>query len=198
MHKIYLKNILEVDEKKKKLILSIRNSTFVNSQMYTDHQITSEEHFNWLKNLHTKKEQCVFAVINKDLVVGIVSLNNIQFKKKKTAWAFYLNEKNIYGLGPTLEYNFINYIINNNFEELNCEVLETNSKVISLHKKFLFEESKENTKFITKDRKKINVVFLSLRASKWKEKNFLIKNRYARLIDKFDIIIDSLDEKYKS
>ena len=199
MHKIYLKNILEVDEEKKKLILKIRNSTFVNSQMYTDHQITLEEHFNWLQGLIVKKEQCVFAVINKDQVLGIVSLNNIKFKKKTTDWAFYLAEKNIYGLGPTLEYNFIDYIVGiNSFEELNCEVLETNSKVVSLHKRFSFEERKENIKFITKDKEKTKVVFLTLTESKWKEKKNLIKNRYARIINNFDIVIDKLDEKYKS
>ena len=196
MYKIYLKNILTLNQKQNKEVLQIRNSTYVNSKMYTNHQITFDEHSNWIRNLEYDKKKCVFAVVNKTKILGAISLYNINFQKKIAAWSFYLCEKNIYGLGATLEFNFINYVINeNNFKQLNCEVLENNSQIIKLHKKFLFKEN-NNIKFVIKDKKKIKIVFLSLAAIEWINGKNFIKNHYTKIFNKFDVIIDELNPIY--
>ena len=197
MHKIYLKNILKLNLKQKKEILQIRNSIYVSSKMYTSHEITFDEHSNWIGNLEYNNQHLVFAIINENKILGALSLYNINFKNKKTEWSFYLTEKNIYGLGATLEFNFINYVFNkNNFEQLNCQVLETNFKIIKLHKKFFFKENNEKIKFIIKDKKKIKIIFMSLAATEWTEGRIFIENFYSRIINNFEINIDELNSTY--
>ena len=63
MYKIYLKNILKLNLEQRKEILQIRNSNYVSSKMYTSHQITFDEHSNWIKNLEYDNKHLVFAVI---------------------------------------------------------------------------------------------------------------------------------------
>lgn len=191
MHKIYLKNILELNKKQKKEILKIRNSTYVASKMYSSQQITYEEHFTWVENLKYNKKKYVFAAINEDKIFGMLSLNNINWEKKIAEWAFYLSEKNIYGLGAVLEFNFIDYvIIKNNFEKLNCEILESNSKIIKFHEKFFFKKSKGAIKYVIKDNQKIKIISMTLSAKEWRKSRIFIKNRYSKIIDNFHIIID--------
>lgn len=165
--------------------------------MYTSHQITFDEHSNWIRNLEYDKKKCVFAVVYNTKILGALSLYNINFQKKIAAWSFYLCEKNIYGLGATLEFNFINYVINKyNFRQLDCEVLENNSQVIKLHKKFSFKENKNNIKFIIKEKKKIKIIFMSLTATEWVSGKIFIKKHYSKIINNFDIIIDELNPVY--
>ena len=198
MYKIYLQNILTISEDKQRAVLDIRNSTFVNSGMYTDHKISLEEHLSWLKNLVYKSNHCVFAVLKDQEVFGIVSLNNIKNKKKETDWAFYIKKTNIIGLGPALEYAFINYIFETNkFTKLNCEVLETNETVLRLHKKFYFKEVNK-TNFIKKKDKNIKIIYLSLNSFTWSKKKKLIYEKYIRVFKNFSINFEQLNEKYKS
>jgi UDP-4-amino-4,6-dideoxy-N-acetyl-beta-L-altrosamine N-acetyltransferase len=193
MHKIYLKNILELKKKQKKEILKIRNSTYVASKMYSSKQITYEEHFTWMENLKYNKKKYVFAVINEDKIFGMLSLNNINWEKKIAEWAFYVAEKNIYGLGAALEFNFIDYvIIKNNFKKLNCEILESNYKIIKFHKKFFFK-TKETIKYVIKDNQKTKIISMTLSAKEWRMNRIFIKNRYSKIIDNFHIIIDEFN-----
>jgi UDP-4-amino-4,6-dideoxy-N-acetyl-beta-L-altrosamine N-acetyltransferase len=194
MHKIYLKNILELNEKQKKEILKIRNSTYVASKMYNSKQITYKEHYTWAENLKYNKKKYVFAVLNEDKIFGILSLNNINWEKKIAEWAFYLAEKNIYGLAAALEFNFIDYaIIKNNFKKLDCEILESNSRIIKFHKKFFFK-SKGTIKYVIKDNQKTKIISMTLSAKEWRMNRILIKNRYSKIIDNFHIIIDEFDQ----
>ena len=74
---------------------------------------------------------------------------------------------------------FLNYFFSNlKMNKLNCEVLEFNNKVISLHKKFGFEiEGKRKEHII---RKKIfhDIVLLGLSKKKWLSVKKLIKKKY--------------------
>ena len=105
MHTILLNNILNSGKKAQEDVLKIRNSFFVSSQMFTDHQISLQEHSKWLYNLKNNKNQIVFLVLHRTServkatrTLGAISLNNIDFKNKNTDWAFYLNEKTLWVL----------------------------------------------------------------------------------------------------
>ena len=56
------------------------------------------------------------------------------------------------------------------FKNLNCEILETNPSVIRMHKKFLFKESKEKSKFVRKNGIMTKVVHMTLTAERWMSK----------------------------
>ena len=195
MHNILLKKILKLTKSQKEEIRKLRNSTYVNSQMYNDHVINKEEHANWLQSLKTNKNKCVFGVLyeinNQKKVLGLVSLNNINLTNKQTEWAFYIKKKNIFGLGPALEFNLIDFVFKNNFNNLLCEVLISNESVINLHKKFFFIK-KNIIKNIKKNNKFIKVITLQLDAKTWFSKKKFIAKKFDRIFRNFNITIDEL------
>lgn len=195
MHKILLKKILHLTSAQKEEIRKLRNSTYVSSQMYNDHIISKKEHAKWLNSLKTDKNKSVFGVLykkdNQIKVLGLVSLNNINLIKKETEWAFYLNKKNIFGLGPTLEFNLIEFVFKNQFNNLLCEVLISNEGVINLHKKFFFKR-KNVFKKIEKNNRSIKVITLQLDSKTWLSKKKIITKKFDRIFRNFNIKIDKL------
>ena len=134
-------DINSVSAETKLVIREWRNSEHVKINMYTDHDISLEEHNNWLNNLIKDNKTKVFVVLCNQNPSGIVSLSNIDHHNKTASWAFYLcSEDSIgTGLGVVLEYKLIEYVFCDlKLEKLNCEILASNSVVISLHKKFGF------------------------------------------------------------
>jgi UDP-4-amino-4,6-dideoxy-N-acetyl-beta-L-altrosamine N-acetyltransferase len=160
--------------------------------MYTEHEITVTEHINYINKLKTDKKQIVFCVLkNKIEPVGVVSINSIDYLHKKTDWAFYLTSNERTGLGAVLEYHIINFIFSKlEIEKLNCEVIETNNTVIELHKKFFFEEEGNRKENIIKNNRRIDVYFLGLTKNKWLSNHHYILEKYERLFNKFEIIIN--------
>ena len=79
-------------------------------------------------------------------------------------WSFYVGKKHRkVGVGFALEYKTLNLIFDEMFIELiNCFVLNTNTEVIKLHKKFGFKEinTKEETIIPKGFEKKNNSTYL--------------------------------------
>ena len=69
------------------------------------------------------------------------------------------------------------------FKNLNCEILETNPSVIRMHKKFLFKESKEKSKFVRNYDKSSH---MTLTAERWMSKIGVIRSKYGSVFKKFN------------
>ena len=75
-------------------------------------------------------------------------------------------------------------------EKLNCEVIETNEAVVKLHKKFGFVEEGFRRENIIKNENRMGVFFLGLTRSDWEREKETVKNRYEKVINKFDLEIE--------
>ena len=157
--------------------------------MFTDHQISIEEHTLWLKELERDPSRQVFLVLGKNSdVLGLVSLVDINSNFKEATWAFYLDKKIKGGLGPTLEYSLINYAFNKmNLERLKCRVLDNNPSVLKLHKKFSFLVEKFNEMQFHRNYRWLGVYFLSLDRKIWGERRASIYSKYRKIFDNFDV-----------
>ena len=133
-------------------IREIRNSKNIRNSMYTDHEIDLNEHLNWIKNLKNNNTKLVFAIFKKtNIPIGVISVDSLDNKNKKASWSFYLEESSRAGLGAFLEYEFLNFIFDDlKLEKLNWEVLENNSAVIKMHKKFNFKDEGFKRSYIQK------------------------------------------------
>ena len=167
-------------------ILNIRNSDDVRKYMYTDHHIGVNEHFLYIENLKIDKDKKVFAVLkNGEKASGAVSISQIDIIHRKTNWAFYLDKDERGGLGSSLEIFMIDYVFRTlEMEKLNCEVIETNPSVVSMHKNFGFVEEGFRRSNIEKNGKRIGVHFLGITKEDW------INSRDAKLLDLSDKIND--------
>jgi len=174
-----LKNVFKCSVEQKMDVLKIRNSDAVRKSMYSEHEIGVNEHFAWIERLGGDGRQKVFVVLKDgEQAVGVVSVNQLDFTHKKTDWAFYLAESERGGLGAALEIFMIDYVFNElGLEKLNCEVLETNPRVVDMHKRFGFSEEGFREENIEKDEKRIGVHFLGLKKNFWlNEKKRILKD----------------------
>jgi len=118
----------------------------------------------------------LFLIKNDPL--DVVSVNKIDQLHKKTDWAYSLTENARGGLGPAIEYAFIDFVFNNlDMQKLNCEVIEGNDSVVKLHKKFLLKDEGFRNSNIIKEGKCIGVHFLGLTKEDWiSKKTKFLKN----------------------
>lgn len=159
----------DASEEVKNRILELRNQPNVRKFMYTDHEITAEEHQGWIASLSGNSKQQVFAVINEGKTAGLVSLGSINERQKSAEWAFYLDEAlQGAGIGSRVEFKLLDYAFNEaGLEKLNCEVLETNFPVVRLHEKFGFVREGVRRKNVIKDGERIDVVLLGILKDEW-------------------------------
>ncbi len=187
--KIILKEILKCSKTLQINVLSIRNEKNIRAAMYTDHEISEEEHFSWLENLKSDDRQKVFAVLGEnDSPLGVVSVNDIDLKHSKADWAYYLSATERGGLGAALEWMLIEYVFDElKLEKLNCEVIDTNTAVVKMHCKFAFEKEGFRRSNIIKNSERIGVHFLGLTSEDWFAKREDIYAKYTKILSRFDV-----------
>lgn len=191
MTQIILREIIKCNADQQKALRDIRNQYGIRKSMYTEHEITLDEHLNWAEQLKNDKRQIVFIVLVNGAVSGMVSVNALDRLHKKSDWAFYLGEDVRGGLGATLEYTFINFVFEKlKLEKLNCEVIEINEAVVKLHKRFGFVEEGFRRENIEKDGKRLGVFFLGLTKSDWAICKPEVFEKYRKTLEKFDISVE--------
>lgn len=188
---IELISLTQLDTESQLKIREIRNEDSVRRAMYSDHLISLNEHLNWINRLKQDDKQIVLAIIEKGKgPVGVVSANGVDWVHKKTDWAYYLTEGERGGLGSAIEYSFINFVFGSlGFEKLNCEVIEGNTAVVKLHKKFLFKEEGFRESNVIKNDTRVGVHFLGLTKQTWIAGKNPVYERYKNVLDRFSISI---------
>ena len=190
-----IKNICDCEVEQQLQVLEIRNQYSVRKAMYTEHVIGTNEHLGYLSRLSEDKKQKVFVVLKEGAKpVGVVSVNAIDRLHRKSDWAFYLDENERGGLGATLEVAMLDYVFDKlELEKLNCEVIETNSQVVRMHKRLGFEEEGFRKANILKDGNRIGVHFLGITKGEWQAKRKEVCEGIKEKIS--DIKISFADEK---
>ncbi|PMW96602.1 UDP-4-amino-4,6-dideoxy-N-acetyl-beta-L-altrosamine N-acetyltransferase [Pseudomonas sp. FW215-R2] len=153
-------------------VRTLRNQEDVRKYMYTSHEISDQEHANWLTSLKGNSRQQVFVVLKDERAVGVVSLNAINTVQKTADWAFYLDvQLQGKGLGSVVEFWMLDYAFAEaGLEKLNCEVLASNPAVVKMHQKFGFELEGVRRQNILKDGERIDVVLLGITKDEWLSK----------------------------
>ena len=129
-------------------------------------------------------EYAVKNLMVKDIVVlghahcgGVAALCK-RINNEKAEWSYYLNKncKNIYG--AFVEYIAIETIFDlKGIQKLECQVLSFNDKVLSLHQKFGFVQNKIEKKFLYRDKKDIDLIYLINYKKLWAIKREEIKKK---------------------
>lgn len=173
-----LGNLRAIRPEELMLMLSWRNAPSVRVNMYTQEEISQDEHIAWWERIQKRTDQKYFMYEFQDNPLGIVSFNGIDKNSKNSAWAFYASPDAPKGTGSRMEYLAIEHAFNvMQLRKLFCEVLEFNSPVIKLHEKFGFkvegifrEHYKMNNKFF-------DIYRLGIFESEWEKRrnSILIK-----------------------
>lgn len=173
-------NLRSIREEELELILSWRNDPSIRANMYTQHEISINEHLAWWKKISKCEDHKYFMYERFDSPMGIVAFNSIDKINRHAFWAFYASPEAPRGTGTRMEFLALEYAFHTlNLHKLSCEVLAFNSKVIKLHQKFGF------------------VVEGVFRAQHKIENNFVDVYRLGILNDEWDMIRMTMQEKLK-
>lgn len=152
------------------MLLRWRNLPEVASYMYTDHEITPEEHAAWFARIgnDTSRRYWIIACDGED--VGLVNLYEIDHANSRCFWAFYLASASVRGkgVGSFVEYTVLRHVFDElRLNKLCCEVLGFNEPVIKMHARFGFQQEGLFRQHVFKGGERMDVVRLALLREEW-------------------------------
>jgi UDP-4-amino-4,6-dideoxy-N-acetyl-beta-L-altrosamine N-acetyltransferase len=162
---IEFQNILDVDEKLIELVRNWRNTKHVNQYMYTNHNISKEEHKKWIEKLRKKDSGIAWIIRYNGKSVGLAQLSNIDYENKITEWGYYIAEEAFQskGIGTASLKKLIKYVFEEmDFLKMKTIVLENNSVAIKLYEKFGFKKKGELNEKLIREGKQISIIEMEL------------------------------------
>lgn len=157
-----------IEEHELEMIRTWRNQPSVRKNMYTQHEISREEHAFWWGRLKQQSIQkyMMYEYDNKPL--GVVYFTSIDNSNLNCAWGFYSSPDAPRGTGTKMEFLALNYAFNElGMHKLYCEVLAYNSAVIKLHGKFGFAQEGIFRQHFSQDDVFVDIVRLGMLSSEW-------------------------------
>jgi UDP-4-amino-4,6-dideoxy-N-acetyl-beta-L-altrosamine N-acetyltransferase len=161
------------------LMRTWRNAPSVRANMYTQHEISLEEHLAWWAKTRLRADQRYFMYEVAGIPTGVAAFTEIDTQSQNAAWAFYASPSAPRGTGSNMEYLMLEHAFDTlRLHKLYCEVLAFNTPVIKLHQKFGFK-----VEGVFRDQHKVAGNFvdafrLSILSTEWQEQRHTI---YARI-----------------
>lgn len=173
----YLREVTAGDKDK---IYGWRNLPEVTKYMFTDHQITKEEHNHWFGQILKNKSCKYWIIVYGKEEIGLVNITDIDDANKRCNYASYIVNKSLRGtgIGTLAEY----YILNHIFDELGinkvcAEILAFNKAGINVHKSIGFKKEGLFRQLRVKNGQFVDVVALAILKSEWIENKPMIENK---------------------
>lgn len=179
--RISFENILDSSDDTVELVRNWRNSKKISQYMLTNHYITKKEHAQWIKKLKTKTTEKTWIIKLKGRPLGVVSLSNINYRKKTANWGFYIADESYQGkgIGSVTLYRLMKYVFEALcFNRMNTWVLEDNTNAIKMYEKFGFKKEKNNIIQTERNGKMITFINMSISEDNWPCINRKFKNSY--------------------
>lgn len=149
-----------------------RNLPEVSRYMYTDHDITEEEHRLWFGQAMTDESRRYWIVEENNQPLGLASIYNIDREHSRAEWALYLANPiaRVRGIGAYAEHEVMRYVFDVlRLNRLTCAVLEVNERVASMHEKFGFTREGVMRQHIRKGDDYVDVILLGILRSEWEQ-----------------------------
>jgi UDP-4-amino-4,6-dideoxy-N-acetyl-beta-L-altrosamine N-acetyltransferase len=170
MTTVTLRDVTEGDRER---LLAWRNSPDVAAYMYSDHVISREEHDRWFDGLAGDPGRRYWVIETNGRPVGLANLADISRAHGRCAWAYYLADPSVRGLGvgSYVEYWMLEYVFGDlGLRKLWCEVLASNEAVWKLHMRYGFRQEALFRAHVVKAGRTQDVVGLGILAEEWRER----------------------------
>ncbi len=152
-------------------LLRWRNLPEVSRYMYTDHEITPEEHRAWFERALTRQDARYWIIAADGRDLGFVAVTEIDPRHLTASWAFYIAEAGARGkgVGAFTEYTVLNFVFDElRLRKLSCEVLSTNPAVLAMHERFGFVQEGLFREQISKPEGPVDVHRLAILEREWR------------------------------
>ena len=154
----------------RELLLAWRNQPDVAQWMFTDHNITPEEHDEWLTSMLLDPKVKYWMIEVDQAPQGVVHLASISSVQKRCKWGMYLGEPAARGTGAadaasflSLDWAFRQLCM----EQVICEVLATNERALRLYERVGFRRDDYLRSHVTKGSTTHDVVVMSILQKAW-------------------------------
>ncbi|QJD85202.1 UDP-4-amino-4,6-dideoxy-N-acetyl-beta-L-altrosamine N-acetyltransferase [Cohnella herbarum] len=162
-------------------VLGWRTKAAVTQYMYNDIEYNLENQIKWYETISQSNSEKYWVISIKGLLVGLISLNGIDQKNKRTSWGYYIGDEQygIYGgIIPPYLYNYIFYELN--FNKITAEVMEGNENIMKIHKLHGYRDVGVYQQHVFKYQRFHDVYVMELTKSQWELKSKLFKNYKGR------------------
>jgi len=140
MKDIVLINFTDLSFNEKIMVLEWRNHPQTRKWMYTQDEISLENHMNFIESLKTREDKLYFVMKQEDEYLGVIDFYN--FENNLCEFGLYSNP-NTSSVGKIMMNKIVNYAFDTlNSNLLIAEVFSDNIKAIKLYDRFNFQETK--------------------------------------------------------
>ncbi|MFZ3577525.1 UDP-4-amino-4,6-dideoxy-N-acetyl-beta-L-altrosamine N-acetyltransferase [Virgibacillus sp. DJP39] len=159
---------LKLKEEHLEQVLEWRTKESVTKFMYTDIDYNLDNQKKWFDKVSNMPTERYWVISVKGNLVGVISLNDIDFYNKKTSWGFFIGDDKYKMYGGIIPPYLYNYIFNNlNLNKITAEVMEGNSNIMKIHKLHGYREVGNYKSHIFKYDKFHDVYLMELLKEQW-------------------------------
>lgn len=165
------------------LILQWRNAPAVRQAMFTQHEISQEEHQAWFHRMQADDTKRWFVYLNEsNKPSGVVYFTDLDPAQGSAFWGFYARPDATPGTGLRLSLDALDFAFNElRIQKLNAEVLASNKRSLEMHKKVGFaKEGCFREQFFDGERR-IAVIRLAMLADEWLGCRRALKSHVAQM-----------------
>jgi len=157
-----------------------RNDPAVSKWMYTNHEISEEEHNVWFDAMLADASKLYWKIVADGVAVGAVFLTGVSIQGKSCEWGMYLADVNTRGKGVAQAACALSF--RHAFNELavdavKCEAVAQNENAIGLYESVGYVRTGIHTDAVKRGNEMLSVVTLELTRDSWtmSESNVLQK-----------------------
>lgn len=137
-------DLIPLEEQYIELIRKWRMQQEVYDFMFCAQPVTDLAQKFWYEKISSDENSLYFLIMCKDsLPVGLISINDINYKNGTASWGYYIGELKYtsFGYGAEAEYLILKYAFEYlRLNKICCQMYAYNKDVISMHRRFGFME----------------------------------------------------------
>ncbi len=178
-------DFIKLKEEHLEQVLKWRTKENVTKFMFTDIEYNLINQKKWFEKVSKRPTEKYWVIAIKGNLIGLLSLNNLDFANKRTSWGFYIGDDNyrMYGgIIPPYLYNYVFYHLNLN--KITVEIMEGNHSVTKIHKLHGYREVGIFKNHIFKNNQFHDVYLMELLKVDWDKKSSKYKKSVIDLNNK--------------
>jgi UDP-4-amino-4,6-dideoxy-N-acetyl-beta-L-altrosamine N-acetyltransferase len=165
-------------------ILPWRNAPTVRQAMFTQHEISWDEHQAWFHRMladHTKRWLLYLSENNEPS--GVVYFTDLDAAERSAFWGFYASPDAMLGTGLRMSLDALDKAFNElALEKLSADVLATNSRSLDMHKKVGFTEKGYFRKHFFDGEKRVDVMRFGMLSSEWHQNRVVLVSKIGDIL----------------
>jgi len=159
-----LLNFVNLSAEELELVRRWRNHPEVRRWMYTDREITEEEHRRFVESLRSSEERLYFLVRGAERDLGVIYFTGISLRHRRAYMGIYADPcRRQPGTGKLLCNLAVGFAFGvMKLHTLKLEVVEDNERALRLYRRCGFEEEGRLREFVFRDGRYVDVVLMGI------------------------------------